>query len=68
MSLISNYRSRNIRVRDYERQFINSLKRDISSLENRDVKTPEIMRRICNIPNLKTILSKDAMMKRRVMK
>lgn len=55
-------------VRAYaeERERLNRLAREISAIQNKPVRTPEVIRRMMNVPTLPEILKKDAENKRRM--
>lgn len=55
-----------IRCYPSERDRILKAAREISVLEERDIRTPELIRRITNIPNIKEILLDDARLKRKL--
>lgn len=56
--------TKHIRIYPEDKDKLQSLKREICLVENRDIKVPEIMRRTFNIPNLKMVLIEDAKKKR----
>lgn len=55
----------NIRANTDTRDRLKELSRELSFIERRDVRTPEVLRRTLNIPNLPHILKNDAELKRR---
>lgn len=54
-----------IRVRKEEKDYFKQLARDLSSTQNEDVKIPEVVRRMINIPRLKDVLINDAVEKKK---
>lgn len=55
-----------IRARVEDREKLNQLNRELSAIQKETIKTPETMRRILAIPNLKDVLINDAELKRRL--
>lgn len=43
---------------------IKKLARELSNVENKDIKAPELLRRTFNVPNLSDVLKQDAFNKR----
>ena len=57
----------NIRIYPKEKNILDNIKLDISYIEkNPKIRTPEVLRRIFNIPNLNEVLKRDAELKRRL--
>lgn len=64
----SNIRKKNtshIRAWREEKDKIKRLSFELSSIEKKDIRSPEVIRRMMNIPNLHAILKSDAEFKRR---
>lgn len=55
-----------IRVRKEEKEKMLKVARELSMIEEKEIRNAEVMRRISNIPNVKEILIKDAKLKRRL--
>lgn len=53
-----------IRAREEDVLKIKNLAREISFVQRSDIKTPELIRRTFNIPNLKDVLMEDAKLKK----
>ena len=52
--------TKNIRIRDEDKNVIDMIKKEIAEVQNFPISDHELMRRITSIPNLKTVLKKDA--------
>jgi len=55
----------NVRAYKEEQEKLKQLSYELSARERNSVRTPEILRRALNIPNLKNVLLEDAEFKRR---
>lgn len=52
------------RIYKEEKEKLTQIKREMSLIENKDIKNPEVLRRILNIPSLPVILKTDSMFKK----
>lgn len=62
--MAKSFKSIRIYKEDWEK--INKTRRELSTIENKDVKTAELVRRMTRVPNIKFVLEKDSLIKRRI--
>lgn len=55
-----------IRINQDDKRKLEQIRRDLQATQGKDIRTPEMMRRIANIPRLKDVLLDDAKFKRRI--
>lgn len=58
--------TRTIRAHPDDSAKLLELSRELSNIQQQDIKTAEVIRRALNVPNLKEILKADAELKRRL--